>query len=148
LGIYGHSLGAAVAIVGAVQHAEIEAVAAESPFSNLSRTVGHFARRYYGLPYMPFIPLALLMTSLRLGVRKRDFAPAEAIGKISPRPVFLIFAERDGRTPLKDADDLWKAAREPKESWIVPGADHGEPWVIAKDEYESRLVGFFERTFR
>ena len=36
LGIYGHSLGAAVAIVGAARHPELEAVIAESPFSRAS----------------------------------------------------------------------------------------------------------------
>ncbi len=147
LAVYGHSLGAAVAIVGAARMKEIEAVAAESPFSSISKTVRHFSWIYYGIPYFPFIPLALLFTSWRLGLRIGNFAPADVIGDIAPRPLYLIFAERDLRMPLRDAEQLWAAAQEPKERWIVPGADHGEPWVVAREEYESRLIKFFGKVY-
>src|SRR5207247_1389279 len=60
LGIYGHSLGAAVAIVGAAQRPELEAVAAESPFASVPLTVRRFAWMYHGIPYFPFVPLAIL----------------------------------------------------------------------------------------
>jgi uncharacterized protein len=148
LAVYGHSLGGAVAIVGAAELPVIEAVAAESPFSYISRTVRRFSSLYYGIPYFPFIPLALFFTSLRLRVPVGSFAPAESIGKIAPRPVYLMHAERDLRMPLEDHEILWKAAGEPKERWIIPGADHGEPWLVAKDEYERRLVGFFQKVFK
>jgi fermentation-respiration switch protein FrsA (DUF1100 family) len=147
LAIYGHSMGAAVAIVGAARFPELEAVAAESPFSYISKTVTHFSWVFYGIPYFPFVPLALFFTSLRLRRRIGDFAPARAIAHLSPRPVFLIHAERDLRMPLADLEALWEAAREPKERWVVPGADHGEPWIVAQEEYERRLVGFFETVF-
>ncbi len=145
LAIYGHSLGAAVAIVGAAEHSELEAVAAESPFAAIANTVRHFSWQFYGLPYFPFVPLSLFFTSLRLRMRIGDFAPAQAIGKISPRPVFLIAAERDRRMPMSDHTILWERAKEPKEQWVVAGADHGEPWIMVKQEYESRLLGFFRK---
>jgi fermentation-respiration switch protein FrsA (DUF1100 family) len=140
-------MGAAVAIVGAARMPEIEAVAAESPFSFVSKTVRHFAEIYYGIPYFPFVPLALLFTSLRLGRRIGTFAPAQAIAGLAPRPVLLIHGERDVRMPIGDLETLWEAARQPKERWIVPGADHGDPWLVAKEEYERRLVDFFDRAF-
>lgn len=147
LGIYGHSLGAAVAIKGAAEHPEIEAVAAESPFSSISKTVRHFSWIYYGIPYFPFVPLALAFASFRLGMRIGDFAPAESIRRIAPRPLFLIHAERDRRMPREDFEALARAAGEPKTVWRVPGADHGDPWIVAKEEYEKRLAEFFERAF-
>ncbi len=148
IGIYGHSLGAAVAIEGTAEYPQIEAVAAESPFSYISKTVRRFARVYHGIPYFPFVPLALAFTSFRLKMRIGDFAPAEAIRRIAPRPILLIHAERDLRMPLKDFETLAQAAGEPKTIWVVPGADHGEPWMVAKEEYERRLVAFFEQAFR
>jgi fermentation-respiration switch protein FrsA (DUF1100 family) len=91
--------------------------------------------------------LALRVAGLRLGVSLKDFAPIKEIGKIAPRPLLLIHAERDIRMPLKDIQDLMNAAGWPKELWIVPGADHGEPWMIAKEEFQKRLVEFFRKTF-
>ena len=67
--------------------------------------------------------------------------------KISPRPIFIIFGDRDRRIPMRDFDALWKAAGEPKESWIAKNADHGDPWLIYREEYEKRLVDFFKKTF-
>jgi len=148
IGLYGHSLGAAVAIVGTARRPEIEAVALESPFSSVSKTVAHFAKVFYGIPYFPFVPLALFFASLRLRSWIGGFAPVKEIGKISPRPLLLIQAERDLRMPMSDAQSLWEAASEPKEMWVVPGADHGEPWLVAREEYEQRLVNFFRKVFQ
>jgi fermentation-respiration switch protein FrsA (DUF1100 family) len=147
LGIYGHSLGAAVAIVGAARHPELAAVAAESPFARTRKTVSYFANKFYGIPEFPFMYLALFLTRLRLGISLWDFSPLDDVGKIAPRPFLLIHAERDQRMPLSDTQALIAAAGEPKEIWVVPGADHGEPWVVAKEEYERRLVGFFKKVF-
>ena len=48
---------------------------------------------------------------------------------------------------MSDIEALMAAAKEPKELWVVPGADHGEPWMVAKDEFEKRLVSFFRKVF-
>ncbi len=122
LGIYGHSLGAAVAIVGAAQIPELEAVAAESPFASIPQTIRLFAWVYHGIPYFPFVPLSMFFTSLRLRIWIGRFKPVEAVGKIAPRPIFFIQAGRDLRIPMADFQKLWAAAREPKEQWLVPGS--------------------------
>ncbi len=145
LGVYGHSLGASVAVVGAARHPEILAVVAESPFARTRKTVSLFAKKFYGIPEFPFMYLALFITRLRLGISLWHFSPLDEIGKISPRPLFLIHAERDQRMPMKDTEALVAAAQEPKEFWIVPGADHGEPWMIAKEDYDNKMVQFFRR---
>jgi uncharacterized protein len=148
LGIYGHSLGAAVAIIGAARHPELEAVAAESSFARASRTVVHFAKIFYGIPEVPFMKIALVLARWRLGVPVGQFDPVAEIGRISPRPIFLIHGERDRRIPRRELYALWKAAKSPKKLWIVRGADHGDTWMIAKEEYERRLVKFFEGAYQ
>lgn len=147
LGIYGHSLGAAVAIVGAARHPELEAVVAESPFSRTVSTVGHFSEVFYGIPAVPFMHIAILLAGIRLGVSIKGFAPVEEIGKIAPRPLLIIHAERDLRMPKSDIEALMAAAGEPKELWVVKGAEHGEPWLVAKQEFEKRLMEFFRKAF-
>ncbi len=147
LGVYGHSLGASVAVVGAARHPEILAVLAESPFARTRDTIMHFSRLFYGLPAFPFIYLALVFTRFRLGVSQWSFAPIREVGAISPRPFFLIAAERDLRMPAAETEAFFNAAKDPKELWVVPGADHGEPWMVAKEEYDRRTVDFFRRVF-
>jgi pimeloyl-ACP methyl ester carboxylesterase len=147
LAIYGHSLGAAVAIVGAAQHPELEAVAAESPFIRTRDTVTRFAKVFYGIPKFPFMYLALFLSQLRLWVSLWNFSPIDHVGRIAPRPFFVIHAERDLRMPTSDMNQLMAAAKDPKEMWTAAGADHGEPWLVAKEEYEKRLVEFFRKVF-
>jgi len=148
LGLYGHSLGGAVAIVGAAHHPEFEAVIAESPFASAAATIERFARIFYGIPAFPFMTFAMVLAGFRLGVSIRAFSPQTEIGKIAPRPLLLIHAERDLRIPEENIQALMAAAGEPKELWVVPGADHGEPWMVAKDEFERHLVEFFGKAFR
>jgi fermentation-respiration switch protein FrsA (DUF1100 family) len=147
LGIYGHSLGGAVAIAGAAKYPELEAVIAESPFASTRRTIARFSKLYYGIPEFPFITIAVVLAGWRMGISMRDFSPLREIGKIAPRPLLLIHAERDLRMPYDDTQALFKAAGEPKDLWVVPGADHGEPWMVAKEEFEVRLVEFFRKVF-
>ena len=88
LGIYGHSLGAAVAIVAAARHPEFEAVVVESPFSRTVQTIGHFSEKFYGIPRFPdyvdshfFGPCSTGRFSERLCAGGRDPAdqPAAAL---------------------------------------------------------------------
>lgn len=146
LGIYGHSLGAAVSVVGAARHPEIGTVLVESPFARTRSTIFRYAKLYYGFPAFPMMYLALGFARLRLGVSLWDFEPVREIAKIAPRPLFMIHAERDARMPADEAQALFDAAREPKALWVVPGADHGEPWMVAKEEYDQKLLEFFRRT--
>ncbi len=40
---------------------------------------------------------------------------------------------------------LHAAAGEPKELWIIPGADHGGTLAAAGGEYEKRVGEFFDK---
>lgn len=50
--------------------------------------------------------------------------------------------------PVDASQSLYHAAREPKELWIVDQASHGRAWPVAKEEYEQRVVTFFQRHLR
>lgn len=49
--------------------------------------------------------------------------PARA-AKISPRPIFVVHGSADAVVPPEDARTIYQSAGEPKELFIVPGADH------------------------
>ncbi len=148
IAVMGHSLGSAVAIMSAAEHPEIEAVLAESPFADIARTIRRFAWLLYHIPPYPFLDFSIALVSLFLRQNLWAFSPSRAIAKISPRPVLLIQAECDRRTPVEDTQDLYEKAKDPKELWVVKGADHGRPWEVEKAQYEKRVVEFFRRHFK
>jgi len=52
--------------------------------------------------------------------------PAEAAAKISPAPLLIVHGDQDLYFPPEHGRQLYMAAREPKELWLVPGMGHAE----------------------
>jgi pimeloyl-ACP methyl ester carboxylesterase len=53
-------------------------------------------------------------------------SPAEAAARIAPTPFLVVHGDQDLFFPVDHAYQLYEAAREPKELWIVPGFGHAE----------------------
>jgi pimeloyl-ACP methyl ester carboxylesterase len=52
--------------------------------------------------------------------------PADAAARISPTPVLIVHGDQDEFFPVDHAEQIYAAAREPKELWIIPGFGHAE----------------------
>jgi len=52
--------------------------------------------------------------------------PAEAAAQISPVPLLIVHGEKDHYFPPEHARELYVAAGEPKELWLMPGMGHAE----------------------
>jgi pimeloyl-ACP methyl ester carboxylesterase len=52
--------------------------------------------------------------------------PADAAAKIAPTPLLIVHGDRDEYFPTDHAEQLFEAANQPKELWIVPGFGHAE----------------------
>ena len=68
----------------------------------------------------------------------------DVVGRISPRPVFLIFATK-GQGGEELNPTYFAAAGEPKELWEIPEASHTGGIEARPAEYERRVVSFFDR---
>jgi fermentation-respiration switch protein FrsA (DUF1100 family) len=74
----------------------------------------------------------------------KDLAP-----KISPRAAFFIYGEHgQGGTEETPNRGFYAAAGEPKELWEVPGAQHVGGITTQPEEYERRMIAFFDQTLR
>ncbi len=145
IGVLGCSMGANTAIIGAANDQRIKAVVADSGFASFAGTVTRFAKLFYKLPKYPFVPPAIWFAQLRAGFNAGKADATKYIGKISPRPVFIIGGYRDQRIPLENQKELFKAAGEPKQLWLAPEADHLEARSLWPREYEKRVVSFFDK---
>jgi pimeloyl-ACP methyl ester carboxylesterase len=52
--------------------------------------------------------------------------PAEAAARISPTPVLIVHGNQDIYFPPEHGQQLYDAAREPKELWLIPDFGHAE----------------------
>jgi alpha-beta hydrolase superfamily lysophospholipase len=144
LGLIGYSMGASVAILLAAQSAQVRAVVADSPFTGIAEVVAHNATRRR-LPARLVVPMADALTGWRYGYRFGAVRPVEVIQAISPRPLLLIHGGADTLIPSSHAHELFAAAREPKELWIVDGIEHCGAYFTDRAGYVRRVAQFFEQ---
>ena len=57
--------------------------------------------------------------------------PSEAAARIAPTPLLVVHGDQDLYFPPDHAQQLYEAAGEPKELWIVPGFGHAETGMNA-----------------
>ena len=72
-----------------------------------------------------------------------DCNTLEALQK-STLPVMLVHGTEDTFVPVEMTYENYKACRGKRKLLIVPGADHGMSYYVAKDEYEKAATDFFK----
>jgi dipeptidyl aminopeptidase/acylaminoacyl peptidase len=141
IGALGLSLGGSAMTLGAAQDDRIKAVIIEASFTTLADVAAWRTR------WLPLVgPLAVELGQRQAGVDAGAVRPVDAICKISPRPVLLIYGANDDYITPGSGPQMFAAACDPKELWIVPGAGHGGYLDAQPVEYAARIVGFFDRT--
>lgn len=146
IGVFGLSMGAAVTVVSMPQHPDLRCAVVESPYSSYRGVVRRWAWNHLRVPPVPLINVALLFLRWRLNDPKVDaFNPVESAGRIAPRPILFIAGEYDDLMPVGDVTRVYEAAEQPKQLWTVPAAWHAKCREAAGLEYDTRLIGFYDR---
>ena len=145
IGIFGASMGGSLAIQFAARNPRIRAVVADCAFSSLTDTVNTSVKFFTGLPPFPFAPLILFWSEREGGYRASEIDARQWIGRISPRPVFLLQGGADVVISPDSGARLFAAAGEPKEFWFDPALGHAEFLAKRPEEFERRLIAFYDK---
>ena len=145
IGVWGFSMGAAVALMGLEEPGAIQAVAADSPYADLHATT---------LDYYSFLPVVNhavafwtdMLTRVTLGTSLADVSPLNAVAK-STTPVLLIHGQEDRTVPVSHFHRLKNALGEhpSAEFWLVENAGHTDAYGLEGDHYRERVLDFFRR---
>ncbi len=142
VGVMGFSEGGTAALLAAARDEAIEAVVAIGGYASLRADILNLGDPPQGW-YDQLIRRFVLWTMLAEGIPVGEASPVDVIGRIGPRPVFLIYGEYEQGDGLA----LYAAASEPKDLWIVPNAGHAGYRAAKPDEYEQRIPAFFDSAF-
>lgn len=134
--VYGQSIGASIAIY-AVAHSQyrehIDALIAESAFTGYRRIAREKLSAFW-LTWPFQYPLSWTVSAA--------YAPIDAVPKIAPIPLLLVYSEEDRIVPTRHGKQLFAAAKEPKQLWVVPNGRHIS--VFFRPEQRQRLLDYLE----
>nr|WP_320049724.1 alpha/beta fold hydrolase [uncultured Desulfuromonas sp.] len=145
LGLFGNSMGGALALCYAARDPRIKAVIAQSPFASIAHTINLSVKRFTGLPPYPFATLINFFAQRQLKFNSAAVAPLHCIGDISPRAIFLMMGGQDQVVPAQGIFALEQAAGKPLELWFDEHLDHVAFYHQHPMEFEQRVTTFFER---
>jgi alpha-beta hydrolase superfamily lysophospholipase len=149
VGLMGFSMGGAIALTTAPLSPMVVGVISDCTFAELWHVVRHGLPKR-GFPAFLASPLGwliVLFASLLLRANLFSADPIRRVGDIAPRPVLIMHGEEDDDAPVEEAQRLFRAARAPKELWIVPGAAHRRIEEVVRDGYRQRVIEFFDQAF-
>jgi uncharacterized protein len=146
IGAIGISMGGAAAVL-ASPPLEVNAMALEMVYPDIERATADRMERYLGGWSRGLASLLLMQLPLRAGIGKSELRPIDRVGAIKVPKLFIAGA-KDRHTKLEESRELFAAANEPKEFWVVEEAAHVDVHQIAREEYERRILDFFEKRLR
>jgi pimeloyl-ACP methyl ester carboxylesterase len=141
VGVFGFSLGGAVAMLTAAEDPRIKAIVAYAPFADL-RVLGQEVYRWMWVARYPFVEAMLLWSRVLFGADIARPTPAEAASRLAV-PILLVHSRQDEQISFRHAERLRTAlANNPKAEFdFMDRGRHGEMPV----GFEGRLRGFFRR---
>ena len=148
IGVWGNSMGGAVAIMAAGRCPDIDAVVSDSAFAVLADNVGHGFSAATGLPAWPFRHAIFELGQALAGADLRSVRPVDSAAALSPRPLLLVQGEDDTLVDPREAQALYDAAGEPKELWSLPDCGHVEAFSQRPEEFTDRVDEFFRQAFK
>lgn len=141
--LIGVSLGAAAYVLAGAEP-PADAVVLESMYASIEAATAHrIAIRLGGLSHLLAEPL-LWQLPWRLGLGRDELRPIDHRPRLRA-PLLLISGSADRHTLWVETEALFAAAREPKQLWQVPGAEHVDLFAFEPTAYAARVLPFLQQ---
>ena len=143
IGVVGVSMGGAATLL-ASPTLDVDAVVLEMVYPTINQAIGNRLAMRLGGWANVLTPLLAWQLKPRLGINAEVLRPIDHVGKIRIPKLFIVGAE-DRHTTIEESRQMFDAASEPKELWVVEGAPHVDLHLATRRDYERRVLDFFER---
>jgi len=144
IGLFGTSMGAAVALQAASNDTRIAAVIAENSFATLRTIFDDYQKRMIKLPFHYLRNIVIKRSEIKANFKARDVSPLHAVAIIHV-PLLFIYGKQDHLIDYHYSLQLYEYANQPKDIFPIELARHNDTWKIAGTEYEQKILNFFER---
>ncbi|KAB2858695.1 MAG: alpha/beta fold hydrolase [Anaerolineae bacterium] len=148
IAIFGHSMGGTGAIRAMTRLPQARVLIASAAYSTFAATVADGVKQVRPFPAFPIANIIVQMVTWQSDCDLSEVRPIDDIPHISPRAALLIQGTDDETIRRHNADELFAAARAPKELYVVEGAGHGDVYETDPAEYERRVLDFLSQYLR
>jgi len=140
--IWGHSLGASIAINSLAVDKRIDMGILESGYYDLNEAVNLYQGHWFGLRWRWLSDWVLNQAATIGEFDVEGVQPYLAARKVN-QPVWVGHGEQDNRIPVSHATVIYnELASGKKQLYKIPNARHVNVWKRAGDEYQRALLGF------
>jgi len=144
LGVFGFSMGGAVAMMKSGDYDEVKAIVISSTYARFKTIIWQNFKRYLnGMPFFPLGYITLWVIKFRTGISFWQINPIFYLHKLEAKPLFLIHGAHDKKAPIESAMEINKKAPWLKQFWFVKHADHDDLYEVTKEEYQKKVLDFF-----
>ena len=144
IGIFGTSMGGAVAILAAAVDRRIAGVISEGTYTALRVVFVDYQKRIIKLPWHFLRNIALMQSQKLANFKARLVAPVEDIKRVHI-PILIVHGKNDSFIKSDYSMLLYDAANKPKQLLLIEGADHNDVWDIGGEQYQNTIASFFEK---
>lgn len=143
IGIFGTSMGAAVAIQASTIDNRIAAVVSEGSYTALRTIFVDYQKRIIKLPWHFLRNVALVQSQKMANFKARLVAPIEDIKRVRI-PILIAHGKNDSFIKSDYSKLLFDAANEPKRLLLIENAEHNDVWEVGGAAYQDSVASFFE----
>lgn len=155
IGLFGISKGGTAGLIVASSDPYVRCCATDGIFGTKSTMLPYmrkwlaiYSHRFYIHDWVPWWYFRIMRRdALREieTIRNCKFAHVEkTIAQLAPRPWLMIHGGGDTYIKPDMAQAVYDLAGQPKECWLVEGAKHNQALHLAHDEYQTRVLNFFD----
>jgi len=155
--LMGFSTGASAAITAAADSTAsdgtplVDAVIADSPYSDLKSYFRKNLNKWTGLPAFPFNLTVSLAVSLTGGIKAEDASPVSVLTAENPPYLMLIHSRNDEVISVINSIELFQKYSalnaSGAEFWQTEYNGHANGYMENRDEYMQKIFAFLERVY-
>ncbi len=147
IGIWGNSLGGAVALQALEYDERIQFGVIESTFTELDQIVIDYKKRMLGFGFRFMSDYALKLAGEIANFNPDEVKPIESVKNIE-QPVLITHGDADKNISYKYGQQLFDNLKsEDKEFVLVEGGGHSDMYIKGGAEYKAKIMRFIERNF-
>lgn len=147
IALFGVSMGGATVMMASGESdlpANVKCVVEDCGYTSVWDEFAGQLKELYGLPPVPVLNAASLVTRLRAGYFLGEASAVKQVEK-SVTPTLFIHGDQDDFVPYWMLDVVYEAAACEKEKLVVEGAEHAESRTVAPELYWGTVDAFMAK---